>query len=80
MTIISEDSIQSAENVEETILSLIEDLAIYPEKHPKDKYKQNNRGDIRAFEKFNFRISYKYTDKEIRILRIRHVKQNPKSY
>lgn len=31
-------------------------------------------------EKYAYRIAYKHTEKEIRILRIRHVKQEPKEY
>lgn len=34
----------------------------------------------RAFEKFNYRISYKITEKTIYIIRVRHTSRNPKFY
>ncbi len=77
---ISEDSLLQAERVEEGIISAIGELPNKPEKYPPDKYKLNNSGNFRAFELFNYRISYKITDKEIRILRIRHTKQKPRDY
>jgi len=77
---ISEDSMLAAERVEAAILMAIEELKIEPEKYPPDKYKINNSGSFKAFEIYNYRISYKYTDKEIRILRVRHVRQRPKNY
>ena len=77
---ISEDSLLQAERVEEGIISAIEELPNKSEKYPPDKYKLNNSGNFRAFELFNYRISYKITDKEIRILRIRHTKQKPRDY
>ncbi|MEQ9426444.1 MAG: type II toxin-antitoxin system RelE/ParE family toxin [Cyclobacteriaceae bacterium] len=75
-----ETSFQQAEIVETAILDKLEGLKTNPEKHPKDKYKKNNDGHFRAFETHSFRVAYKYSDKEIRVLRIRHVKQEPKSY
>ncbi len=77
---ISEDSFLQAERVEEAILSAIDELKSQPGKYPPDKYKTNNLGDFKAFEIHNYRIAYKFTEKEIRILRIRHVKQEPKKY
>lgn len=47
---------------------------------PPDKFKKNNPGNYRAFEKYSYRIAYKHTATEIRILRVRHVKQEPKEY
>jgi plasmid stabilization system protein ParE len=51
-----------------------------PEKYPPDKFRLDNEGNYRAFETHSYRISYKFTDREIRILRIRHVRQSPKPY
>lgn len=77
---ISEDSLLQAERVEDAILTSIADLVQNPERYPPDKFKKNNSGNFRAFEKLSFRIAYKLTTKQIRILRIRHVKQEPKEY
>jgi len=77
---ISEDSLLQAERVEKAILNSIADLPQNPEKYPPDKFKRDNSGNFRAFEKLSFRIAYKFTTKQIRILRIRHVKQEPKEY
>ncbi|MBS0000228.1 MAG: type II toxin-antitoxin system RelE/ParE family toxin [Cyclobacteriaceae bacterium] len=77
---ISEESYLQAERVEEAILTRLEKLKQKPEKYPTDKFKRNNQGNYRAFETHSYRIAYRFTDKEIRILRIRHVKQEPKEY
>lgn len=69
-----------AERVEEAILTSIKALIQNPEQYPLDKFKKNNPGHYRAFEKSSFRIAYKLTEKQIRVLRIRHVKQEPKEY
>jgi plasmid stabilization system protein ParE len=36
--------------------------------------------NYRAFEKFNYRISYKIAEKIIYIIRVRHTSRNPKFY
>ena len=77
---IKENSYSNAEKVREGITKMVDSLPDHPEKHPPDKYKKDNKGNYRAFEKYSYRVAYKYTEKEIRILRIRHVKQEPKKY
>jgi plasmid stabilization system protein ParE len=77
---ISKESVQQAENVENAILEKIYELPDRPEKYSPDKFRLNNEGNYRAFETHSYRISYKFTDREIRILRIRHVRQSPKPY
>ena len=77
---IKEESFRNAEKVREGITKIVDGLPDHPEKHTHDKYKRNNRGNYRAFEKYSFRIAYKITEKEIRILRMRHVKQEPKEF
>ncbi len=75
-----EESYKNAEMVKEGISKIVDGLPDNPEKYPPDKYKKNNTGNYRAFEKYSFRVAYVYTEKEIRILRVRHVKQEPKEY
>lgn len=77
---IKEDSLSNAEKVREGILKIVDALPDHPEKHPPDNYKKSNKGNYRAFEKYSLRVAYKIAEKEIIILRIRHVKQEPKEY
>ncbi len=59
---ITSDSFQNAEKVKLIILENIDKIPDFPEKYPPDKYKQNNKGNYRAFEIYHYRISY-YTGK-----------------
>jgi plasmid stabilization system protein ParE len=77
---IKENSPASAEKVKDTILFMIRNLPDHPEKYPLDRFKTDNPGNYRAFEKYSYRVAYRHTDKEIKILRLRHLKQGPKPY
>ena len=77
---IKRDSYQGAESVERAILSSLEALKSNPEKYPPDKFKRNNAGNYRAFETHSYRVAYRFTAKQVRVLRIRHVKQEPREY
>jgi plasmid stabilization system protein ParE len=77
---ISEDSQLQAERVEEAVLKAIAELVRNPERHPPDKFNKTNLGNCRAFELMSLRIAYKLTPTQIRVLRIRHVKQEPLDY
>lgn len=77
---IAYESLQQAENVERGILEQIEIIASHPERFPPDKFKKNNPGRYRAFETHSYRVAYTYTNKEVQILRVRHVKQEPERY
>ncbi len=77
---IKKDSLANAEKVRTEILTITKSLAANPEKYPKDKYKRNNPGNYRVFEKYRFRIAYRHTSKEIRILRFRSTDQEPILY
>lgn len=77
---IAKSSPKNAEKVKEAILSTTRRLPEHPERYPLDKFKHNNPGNYRAFEQFSLRIAYRHNEKEIRILRCRHVKQRPKPY
>lgn len=65
--------------IDELIL-LADKLPDQPEVFPPDKFKKNNDGSWRAFEKFRYRISYRITLKEIRIVRLRHTSRSPLAY
>lgn len=77
---IKEDSLKNAEKVRDEILAETRKLCEHPEMYPPDKFKHQNPGNYRAFEKHSYRIAYRHTKKEVRILRVRHVKQEPKPY
>lgn len=74
------DSPQNAEMVRDEIIDLTIDLCNDPIKHPPDKFKKDNDGTWRAFEKYHYRISYRVTPKEIRIVRFRHTSRSPLSF
>jgi hypothetical protein len=46
---------------------LIETLKENPEIYPLDKYRNNNKDDNKAFEKFSLRVAYQVTELEIRV-------------
>jgi plasmid stabilization system protein ParE len=74
------DSITAAERMRDGILKIARSLSARPEKYPLDKFKTGNLGNYRAFEKYAYRVAYKISDEEIVILRVRHVKQEPREY
>lgn len=69
ITYIENDSPANAEKFKRDILHKIDGLLKYPEKYSPDKYKTNNNGSFRAFELHHYRISYRYKDNKIRIIR-----------
>lgn len=77
---IEEDSLFNAEKFEEEILKKLAELLLQPERYQSDKFKINNDGSFQAFEIYRYRISYRYTSNQIRIIRIRHTKMNPLNY
>jgi plasmid stabilization system protein ParE len=77
---IQKRSVSNADNFQLQINSVVDKIPSHPEKHPPDKFKKNNNGRFRAFEKYSYRIAYQITEKEIVILRVRHVKQEPQEY
>jgi plasmid stabilization system protein ParE len=74
------DSYANAEKVRLEIVKVVDSLPANPERFPPNKFKLNNDGTVRAFEKYSPRIAYKFDDREIRILRIRDVRQEPLMY
>lgn len=77
---IRNESPSNAEKVKDEITTIIDSLPSHPKKYPPDKFKLNNTGIFRAFECNSYRIADKHSTDEIRILRIRHVKQEPKEH
>ena len=77
---IAEKSLRQAERVEQAVLDKLQEITRHPERYPPDKYKKDNPGNFRAFEIYNFRITYRHTEQQIRVLRIRHTKQKPQDF
>ena len=77
---ISLDSLKHAMLVRDELIDLTIALSQYPEKYALDKYKINNDGSWRAFEKYHYRLSYKITATQIRIVRLCHTSKTPLHY
>ena len=74
------DSYQNAEKMKADILIATRKIADNPEMYPPDKYRKNNDGSFRAYELHHYRIAYRFTEKEIIIVRVRHTSMEPKLY
>ena len=74
------DSLQNAQLVRDTLIDTSISLSENPEKNPLDKFKTDNDGTWRAFEKYHYRISYRVLKDQIRIVRMRHTSKSPLSY
>ncbi|MDC6353989.1 MULTISPECIES: type II toxin-antitoxin system RelE/ParE family toxin [unclassified Robiginitalea] len=55
-------------------------LASDPEIYRLDTLKKNNRGNIRAYEKHTYRISYLIEQKAVYIIRVRYARKEPLEY
>lgn len=77
---ISQDSPQNALKVTNAIVAAVQKAVSNPELYGPDKYKVENDGSYRAFEKHRYRVSYRYGKNIIRVLRVRHTSMEPKPY
>ncbi len=66
-----------AKEVKDTILKTTKELLANPNLYEQDRFKSDNDGSFRAFEKFKYRVAYKITQEQIRILRVRHTSREP---
>ncbi len=74
---IRRDSQKNAQKVRKDILDIVGALIMHPEKHPLDKFKLNNDGSYRAFEKHHYRVAYRVSHQEIKIISVRHTSMEP---
>lgn len=74
------ESLQNARIVVEALVDMTLDLQDNPEKHPADRFKTNNDGTWRAFEKHHYRISYRILKNQVRVVRMRHTSRSPINY
>jgi len=77
---IHKDSPQNALKVVNGIITAAEKAITNPEFYSQDKYKTENDGSYRAFEKHRYRVVYRYQNKTIRVLRVKHTKMESKNY
>ena len=77
---IKKESLSGAKKVRNAITSEVEKLTIHPAVFELDRFKNNNPGNYRAFEKYHYRVAYKHTENELHILRVRHTSMEPLEY
>ena len=79
---LSKQSDQAPKTVKKGILSKIEIIRTSPLICEPDKLKDPKSKDFRAFAIFNYRVTYqiKSSEKEIRIVRVRHTSREPLGY
>ena len=70
----------SSNKVKTAIRRTSKELAEHSEIYSLDRFKNNNIGTIRAFEKHNIRVTYKVTPTTILIIRVRHTSREPLSH
>jgi len=78
--IIQEGFWSYAIELEESIISRIDNLVDNYTTYPADKYKKDNDGTYRAFEVYEYRVSYRVKKSQIKIIRIRHTSRKPLKY
>ena len=78
--LIKKESPPSAKKVVQEIRDTIKLIASDPEIFEQDRFKNNNDGSYRAFEKYSYRIVYKFTENKILVLRVRHSSREPLIY
>ncbi len=77
---VKNDSLQNAEKIRKSIIASTKSLSNHPLKHPLDKLRIDNDGTFRAYELLHYRISYRVTDTEIIVVRVRHASMEPSEY
>ncbi|MGD1845888.1 MAG: type II toxin-antitoxin system RelE/ParE family toxin [Salibacteraceae bacterium] len=77
---IKKDAPEAAKKVQRSVLAKTRELSIKAEVYQKDGFKASNTGAYRAFEHYSCRVTYKIEGAQIRILRVRHARQNPLDY
>ncbi len=74
---IEQESPKNAVRVVEDIVLAVYQSIDNPEIYPSDKYKLDNDGSYRAFERHRYRISYRFSNNIVRVLRVRHTSMKP---
>ena len=73
-------SIETAARIINEIHESTSILATNPEIYKLDTLKENNKGNIRAYEKHTYRISYLVEKETIYIIRVKYARKEPLEY
>lgn len=73
-------SIETATRIITEIFESTLILESNPEIYKLDSLKENNKGNIRAYQKHTYRISYLIEEEAIYILRVRYARKEPLEY
>jgi len=77
------DLLEQTESIETTariIMEIYESasiLATNPEIYKLDTLKEDNKGNIRAYEKHTYRISYLIKEEAVYVIRVRYARKEP---
>lgn len=74
---IKKDSPDRAEKVKKELIRLAGKLSTFPDKYPKEPILDQENGDFRFVAKWNYKIIFELTNKEIIIALIFHTSQDP---
>jgi addiction module RelE/StbE family toxin len=74
---IKKDSPANADKVRKELIRLAGTLSLFPEKYSKEPLLEVEKGDFRFIIKWNYKIIYEITNKEVIITFIFHTSQNP---
>ena len=74
------ESIETTTRVIDEVVESADILSTNPEIYKLDKLKNNNRGNIRTYEKHTYRISYQTEEDAIYIVRLRYARKEPLEY
>lgn len=78
--IVKEGFVSYAFELEDKIISKIDNLENHYDSYHLDRFKLNNDGTYRAVEIDKYRISYRVKDQIVKIIRIRHTSRKPRKY
>jgi plasmid stabilization system protein ParE len=74
------ESLETATRVITEVYESASILATDPEIYKLDTLKENNKGNIRTYEKHTYRISYLIEKEAVYIIRIRYARKEPLEY
>lgn len=71
------DSKSAANRVKKEQMQAVNDLPSLAEKYQLDEFYLNNKGDVRRFFRWSYRVVYRVSDDSIEVLNIMHTSQEP---
>ncbi|WP_162633066.1 type II toxin-antitoxin system RelE/ParE family toxin [Echinicola strongylocentroti] len=74
---IKADSPSGALKVRQTLLSLARSLGDFPEKYVSEPSLKEEPGNYRSVSKWNYKLIYEETEKEVIVIMVFHTSQNP---